>query len=379
MQIQDPYILYSLEDFVWDERFRNDVLNGGKDFEYWENWVKIYPAQEPIIEKARLIVLSLYVNNVSFCEDEIQQLVRDTQRILEIDNFEAGSFKMPVARSISVKSFFIAASVVLLILIGTLWIGKDKSVVFSNKTTYENLVKQTPHRLIEKYNQTNAPLIITLPDGTRATLSINSKISYAENLYHLDKREVFLVGEAFFEVTKNTEKPFLVYADGLVTKVLGTKFKVRSYAIDKEVVVEVTSGKVSVFANPILVSEEKKVSNELSSIVLIPNQKISFSKTDASIIKTLVNEPILLKPEQEAKKLINFDDAPIRSVFGVLKEVYGIDIVFDEELLAECTLNANLEGYSLYEQLNIICKALNGSYEVLDGRVIINAKGCLKK
>jgi hypothetical protein len=59
--------------------------------------------------------------------------------------------------------------------------------------------------------------------------------------------------------------------------------------------------------------------------------------------------------------------------------VYGIDIVFDEELLAECSLNANLDGYSLYEQLNIICKALNGSYEVLDGRVIINAKGCFKK
>jgi hypothetical protein len=379
MLIQDPYIHYSLEDFFWDERFRTDVLNGGKDFSYWEEWVILNPTHQPIVEKAKLMILSVYVDNATFHEDEIQQLVRDTQKILELDYVE----DYPIAEAAPVRNTYrywaIAASIIVMIVASWMFVENNKSANLSYQPTYENLIKEIPHHLIERVNQTNAPLIITLPDGTRTTLSTNSKISYPEKFIALDKREVFLVGEAFFEVVKNTQKPFLVYAEGLVTKVLGTKFRVRSYAIDKEVIVEVASGRVSVFANPKFVTDDKKGSNELSSIVLIPNQKISFLKSDASIVKTLVNNPILLKPEQEAKKLTNFDDTPIHTVFNILKEVYGIDIVFDEELLAECTLNANLDGYSLYEQLNIICKALNGSYEVLDGRVIINAKGCFKK
>jgi hypothetical protein len=379
MLIQDPYLNYSLEDFFWDERFRADVLNGGKDFAYWEEWVKLHPTYQPLVEKAKLMILSVYVDNITFHEDEIQQLVRDTQKILELDYVDDFPMEDATPARKMNRYWAIAASIVLMVVASWIFVEKNKSVNLSFQPSYENLIKAIPHQLIERVNQTNAPLIITLPDGTRTTLSTNSKISYPEKFIALDKREVFLVGEAFFEVVRNTQKPFLVYAEGLVTKVLGTKFRVRSYAIDKEVVVEVASGRVSVFANPKFANDDKKASNELSSIVLIPNQKVSFLKSDASIVKTLVNNPILLKPEQEAKKLINFDDTPIYTVFAVLKEVYGIDIVFDEELLAECSLNANLDGYSLYEQLNIICKALNGSYEVLDGRVIINAKGCFKK
>jgi hypothetical protein len=379
MQINDPYTQYSLEEFIWDERFRNDVLKGEERFAYWDNWMKLHPSKQPIVEKARLIVLSIYVKNVYFNEDEIQRIVKDVHMMLDSNHVEETTFNTTSTKRNSYKYLFIAASVVVLSLIGWIWIGKDKAVDFSHKPSYENLIRQVNKKLIERENQTNAPLIITFPDGSKAMLSKNSKISYTENFTSSEKREVFLVGEAYFEVTKNTQKPFFVYADGLVTRVLGTKFRVRSYSVDKEVVVEVTSGKVSVFANPDYLSGDKKESNQLSSIVLVPNQKISYLKSDASIIKTLVNNPIVLLPLSEGKMSFDFDNTPIFTVFKVLKENYGIDIVFDEELLSQCSLNANLEGYSLYEQLNVVCKALNGNYEVLDGRVIIVAKGCINK
>jgi transmembrane sensor len=379
MQINDPYTQFSLEEFIWDERFRNDVLKGEERFAYWDNWMKLHPSQQPIVEKARLIVLSIYVKNVYFHEDEIQRIVKDVHMMLDSNHIEETTASTTSIKRNSYKHLFIAASILILSLIGWMWVGKDKAVDFSYKPSYENLIKQVNKKLIERENQTNAPLIITFPDGSKAMLSKSSKISYPENFTSSDKREVFLVGEAYFEVAKNTQKPFFVYADGLVTRVLGTKFRVRSYSLDKEVVVEVTSGKVSVFANPDYLSEDKKESNQLSSIVLVPNQKISYLKSDATIIKTLVNNPIVLIPASEGIISFNFDNTPIFTVFKVLKENYGIDIVFDEELLTDCSLNANLEGYSLYEQLNIICKALNGNYEVLDGRVIIIAKGCLNK
>jgi hypothetical protein len=103
---------------------------------------------------------------------------------------------------------------------------------------------------------------------------------------------------------------------------------------------------------------------------------VSYSKQDASFIKTLVNEPRLIHLEKEIANRFYFQDDAISKVFTVLQEAYGVEIVFDEELLSACTLNANLEGFSLYEQLNFIAKALNGTYEVLDGRVVFSARGC---
>jgi hypothetical protein len=319
----------------------------------------------------------MQVENVQISEDEIQQMIFDTQRILGGNEQEVIDEPLQITKKRDYSYLLIAASFLFFIL-GWFWVENKKNITLSNASTYENLIKKVTNKLIERDNNTNAPLIVVLPDGSKITLSKNSKISYPEQFAQLEKREVFLRGEAFFEVTRNPQKPFFVFADGLVTKVLGTKFKVRSYELDKDVIVEVASGKVSVFANKIATPEEKKSFNELSSIVLVANQKVTFSKEDASIVKTLVNEPIYLKPDGDTKKLFNFENSRLKEVFGVLSSIYGIDILFDEELSAECTLTANLEGYTLFEQLTIICKALNGSYEVLDGRVIVTSKGCKK-
>jgi len=377
MNIQDPYIDYNLDDFFWDEKFRKDVLAGSSSYSYWENWLIINPSKQKIVEKASLMILSMQVENVQISEDEIQQMIFDTQRILGGNEQEVIDEPLQITKKRDYSYLLIAASFLFFIL-GWFWVENKKNITLSNASTYENLIKKVTNKLIERDNNTNAPLIVVLPDGSKITLSKNSKISYPEQFAQLEKREVFLRGEAFFEVTRNPQKPFFVFADGLVTKVLGTKFKVRSYELDKDVIVEVASGKVSVFANKIATPEEKKSFNELSSIVLVANQKVTFSKEDASIVKTLVNEPIYLKPDGDTKKLFNFENSRLKEVFGVLSSIYGIDILFDEELSAECTLTANLEGYTLFEQLTIICKALNGSYEVLDGRVIVTSKGCKK-
>ena len=182
MLIQDPYIYFSLEDFFWDERFRADVLNGGKDFAYWEEWVKLNPTHQPMVEKAKLMILSVYVDNATFHEDEIQQLVRDTQKILELDYVNDYSIADATPARYKYRYLAIAASIVLMVVASWIFVEINKSVNLSYQPTYENLIKKIPHQLIEKVNQTNAPLIITLPDGTRTTLSTNSKISYPENL-----------------------------------------------------------------------------------------------------------------------------------------------------------------------------------------------------
>ena len=86
-----------------------------------------------------------------------------------------------------------------------------------------------PHGVLKsayhyKYNPTNTPINVILDDSSLVTLQPTAKIYYSVRQFH--KREIFLEGDAFFNVTKNKEAPFYVYAGSLVTKVLGTSFNI---------------------------------------------------------------------------------------------------------------------------------------------------------
>jgi len=63
-------------------------------------------------------------------------------------------------------------------------------------------------------------------------------------------------------------------------------------------------------------------------------------------------------------------------VFSRLEKAYGVDIVYDEEALSSCYLNASLDSLSFHDKLRLISKGINATYEILDGHVIISGDGC---
>lgn len=86
----------------------------------------------------------------------------------------------------------------------------------------------------------------TLPDGSVVHLNVGSRLHYDKKKFNVKNREVWLVGEAFFEVTKNPEKPFLVHGDEITTTVKGTSFNVKAYPGTQTNVVSVRDGRVEV-------------------------------------------------------------------------------------------------------------------------------------
>jgi transmembrane sensor len=188
------------------------------------------------------------------------------------------------------------------------------------------------------------------------------------------KREVILEGEAFFQVVKNPEKPFLVYTGDVTTQVLGTSFTVKAFRA-QNIQVSVKTGKVSVFtANP--KNKEKKIQSTDTLVVLTPNQRVIYSLEGKQFMKTLVENPQVIDQKTANLKLV-FRNQPLSQVFDRLEEVYGVDIVYDAQALALCTLTADLsESPSLNENLTIICKSMAGSYHVTDSRVVITSPGC---
>ena len=213
-------------------------------------------------------------------------------------------------------------------------------------------------------NNTSKPSSIQLADGSTVTLQPRSEITFARSLGG-PLREVRLSGEAFFNVSRDVNRPFRVYSEDIVTQVLGTSFTVRAYQGDKKVTVAVSSGKVQVYTKK---SEENRV-------ILAPNQQAVYDKNKAEVIREVVKNPEIILPRSNLFHM-SFDETPVAKIFDVLQENYGIEIVYDKDVLSRCSLTTAMSDEGLFERIEVICKALKATYRVDDGVIFIDSSGC---
>jgi ferric-dicitrate binding protein FerR (iron transport regulator) len=261
------------------------------------------------------------------------------------------------------------------------WVSIAASVVFGliiyflsppKATRQERVVaKETP--LIEKVNSTAQPVTILLADGSSVFLQANSQLSYPRKFKN-EKREVYLSGEAFFEVAKNANQPFIVYTNELTTEVLGTSFNVKAYQKDQKITVEVHTGKVLVSTKM-----ENQQTQKQEKILLLPTQQLIFNRATVQIQKSVMSKQ-KIDTLTEIKQTFEFEDAPAVEVFEKLKNIYHVDIVYDKTLLANCLITLSLTDEPLFEKLDIICKAIEAKYETIEkqgnSEIRIQSKGC---
>jgi len=377
MQLADMnhYKKYGTEDLVWDTYFRQWVLAPTRESDLaWKSWLAENPEMADNINLAKQVVLALQVKESTISDHEISNLVKDTISKTGPVGKENRQPELPEIIPFYRKFWFrIAATLTILMVFG--WLAKSRLVqkdIAEISANVQNTLSGK-HSFIEKANTTTSSLLLLLDDGSKITLAPESKIRY--NTKFGSRREVYLTGEAFFDITRDPAHPFFVYANELVTKVLGTSFTIKAYQKSKEVTVEVKTGRVSVFTklDPDL---KTKISNhELEGVVLSPNQKIIYARDQIRMVKTLVEKPEIIIPKNKTPQFI-FEDVPVSEVFDSIAKAYGIDILYDEELLKGCPLTAILENQTLHEKLTIICKAVEANYEILDGQIVVHGKGC---
>ena len=238
---------------------------------------------------------------------------------------------------------------------------------------YTDLVSsfEAKNKLIEVKNNETWPLIITLEDGSKISLSKNSKISYPIH-FEKESRTVFLSGEAFFDIAKNPKKPFFVYSNELITKVLGTSFTIKAFEKDANVTVSVKTGRVNVYnQRRVNVSDP-----ETKGIILIPNQRGIFNRETENLSKALVEKPLPLIHIEIKNYLQSFDEVPVSQVINSLANLYGIKIIYNDEQLSKCVITTRFKNEPLYDKLDLICQLIDGSYKEVDAQIIIDSKGC---
>jgi transmembrane sensor len=277
----------------------------------------------------------------------------DTDRTLQ---HPASFWHTPVVRWAAVVLLLVGAALVMIL-------PRQRQLVTSTSTATINWVQQ---RNTGKQTQ-----FIILADSSRVTLYPGSSLQYQPGLAG-PRREVRLKGEAFFQVAKNPACPFLVYTDQLVTTVLGTSFRVKAY-VGHTNEVAVQEGRVSVQVRRGANLSATPAQPATGGLLLLPNQQVAYSPlAPRPLHKKLVANPLVLAPQT-----ITFEKQPVSKVLRSLEKAYGVDILFDQNKLANCTVTVTFYQESLYEKLDVLSEALGASYSTTDdAQIRFDSNGC---
>lgn len=361
--------LYDITDFVIDEDFVRWVYERRpEDEQIWRNWLAKNPDKHLLVAEARAILESLKIPPpalpAAVIEEETSRLLRTIRQQPPIEKARVVKMRRPI--------WWAAAAVLLLAGAGAFWYAAGRA---TDSTAYSWESMTATRSLVEHVNTSDKPISIALADGSALSLAPGSRIGYANQFDSGDFRDVYLSGEAFFEVARNPDRPFRVFANELVTKVLGTSFTVRSFEADTTIQVIVRTGKVTVYSRAVTTTRRSATDHKPGEVILTPNQQLVYEKMGHKFQKVLLDDPLLIVPRVKEQKM-EYEDASLIMVFNELSRAYGINIVYDNELLEKCTVTADLKNENFYHKLDLICTAIGATYEVIDGQVVIQSNGC---
>lgn len=366
------YRQFDVMDFVQDEAFGRWAEGRASATEetFWRQWLLENKDKRETIGQATLTVRALRVKEVPLPAETLRH---EVQRILSAVQQEPVVRPLPQPR----RLWWLAAAASVLLIGISGWLFTQVQPLeraVATDRTYETTVAEASVPLLERRNSTNKPLTITLADRSVVRLEPGGRLSYPAQ-FAPDSRTVYLSGNAFFEVTRNPRQPFLVFANETVTKVLGTSFRVNAQPQDRRVTVQVRTGLVAVMPKKSFSTAELGTLKTENGVLLTPNQQAVFEREAEKLSRTLVETPQLLTQKAEPARM-NFEDTPLVDVLDALERAYGIDIVYDAASLQRCTLRAALFDEPLFDKLDLICKTVGLSYQVIDTQIVVTGRGC---
>lgn len=199
--------------------------------------------------------------------------------------------------------------------------------------------------------------VIFLPDGSKVILSPGSKLNYPSSFDGMNKRAVFLDGQAFFDIKHNVSRPFVVHTGNLETVVLGTAFNIKAIPGEKDITVTVKRGKVRVSNN-----------NKVLGIIN-PNQQITYDKQHIiSAVTTVSNESYLNWQDKD----LFIDNLTISEAARLMEERYKVKIIINDPEVESLRFTTTFPKNERFEQtLNSICLFNNLSYNYNKEKAIV--------
>lgn len=354
----ERFLSYSSADFVRDDDFIHWVNHGRQHVlidKRWRTWIEDHPQKADDVEEARMLVLTLAqeppVVASKFTRGQVWQRIQTTLK----NNSEPIEPTPLIFRWYSKAAVTIALLAVLTVVIIRHPAKPVDHDIVQVETGDANTIlvraKRESHTLI-------------LPDGTSIVLMPGSILEYPRDFGEAH-REVYLSGEAYFEVSDESTQPFVVKTSQLTLAGLGTSFNVRGYENEDDTRIQVKRGRAAITQND---------AQSTGSLVLVANHQVVFQNSDRLMIPTLVDDPGILVPLAQANFV--YRSTPMKAVLESIENAYGIDIIFNEFNFSGCSLDADLNELPLYGKLKAICEKAGSTYEVIDAHIVMHGDGC---
>lgn len=330
------YIFFTAKDFVKDSYFQKWVLDSDEHTDaFWQTLLMEYPYKRPDIEEAIEIITALgfkdnFEANHAFVEvwDNILAEQNGCETSVTHHNTK-------LTRFLWLKQTHKLAAV----FIGLLVLSCSLFLLIRNQYT-------TKVSYATNYGETNT---IVLPDSSEVTLNANSSIYYTSIWGEEQPREVWLKGEAYFKILKKSDNgnaKFKVHTKELTVEVLGTTFNVSSRRDNTKVALN--TGKVSIDVRERVLKQK---------VFMEPGEFVEYSERKHTITKRKV-DPAFYSSWKDNKLM--FDRTPLRDIAMVLKDNYGMNLVFEDASLA----NKKFTGMVPANEVGLLISTLKKLYDL---------------
>uniref|UniRef100_UPI003217529A FecR family protein n=1 Tax=uncultured Draconibacterium sp. TaxID=1573823 RepID=UPI003217529A len=403
----DRYLAYSVDELIEDSEFVSLVLDKTKK-EEWRSFILKNKGAAKNIRDAREIIMLFHFEEGKLQKDKKNKLWKNIEsfnrknsgksRIVKLKKYSRIAAVITILLSCSSllylnfnkekinKYQFSEINTVkdvsqpLLILSNGDNISLDKKDTVITVVKNQNAIKLNNEKIVKnslvvdkktkvaKLNEVIVPFgqksNLVLEDGTKVWLNAGSHLAFPQK-FDGKKREVFLEGEGYFEVTENRQKPFLVHTQDINIEVLGTKFGISAYKSDAFIQTTLLEGSV-------LVSENKALF--ANKVTLAPNQKAIFNSKNNKLI--LEDEPNAIASIAWINGFYPIYNERLDQVLRKLERYYNVSFEFEETLINETLpVSGKLDlKDSINELMTIISQVTKVDYQIVENKIVLSKK-----
>jgi transmembrane sensor len=367
---------YRVEDFLLNESFQRFAINNTpEDIEYWEGWAKEHPDGLDTFNDAREILRFMISRKTQPKHQSVSDEVFDRlQKQIISETTHNQNYK----RNVHFNYYWYAASIIIII-------GLALLLKLNTQTKSTSLAGRYLEVVVPEGQRSQ----LVLPDGTKVWLNSGTNFKYPVEFLK-GKREVYIDGEAFFNVTHDKNLPFIVHMkENLSIKVFGTEFNVKCYAEEKTIETTLVNGNIR------LIKEDNN-NRTLQEVNIKPNEKATYQKENLKLVVTKLASSSKaeekVKPEPQKLKEVKplddielitawkddalvFHDETFEDISVKMERWFGMKIaITDEGLKQERFTGKFVNKETIYQILDIFNRSEPIKYQTKNKEIIISRK-----
>jgi len=358
------YTKYSADDFIGDDSFIRWVKSPTKDLDgFWTAFLAQNPQKEEEIKEATNFLKLFDGQPVMIPTEMLANLHQQINDRIDVPASASTVHQIVRLRSRRIRMFSYAAVITASLLAFSSWffINQQPSTRLMKSVAVPKGSDAKVH-LQEHVIPKGGRSLITLEDGTKVWINADSRLEYSNDFLSGETRDVYLQGEAYFDVTPDKSRPFIVHVQDVQIKVLGTAFNVKGYHGEHKVEATLVHGKIS-------------LSGASADVVTLAANQRAVYLTEKK--RLLVEHNVVTDNYTSWRNgVLVFDDQPLYEILPILERTFNVAIHTDQASSLDCRFTAKINNMSLDEVLELFGTSDKIGYTVYANEVYITGSFC---